>query len=83
MVVVVVIIVVAAAAAAVVVVVVDNFCIALFSSVDKLTALHNILQHFLSEKKQKHEGIMFKAVIHICQLTLYIHTKNSSLVVVG
>ena len=76
MVVVVVIIVAAAAAAAaavvVVVVVVANFCIALFSSVDKLTAFYKILQHFLNKKKRKKkqnktktEGILFKAVIHL------------------
>ena len=70
----------------VVVVVVDNFCIALLSSVHKLTALYNILQHFLSEKNKtkNNECIMFKEVIHLGQLTLYIHKKNSSsLVVVG
>ena len=30
---------------------IDNFCIALFSDVQKLTALKNTLQHFLSENK--------------------------------
>ena len=36
-------------------IIIDNFCIALFSGVPKLTALYNILQHFLS----------FTNVIHI------------------
>ena len=27
-------------------IIIDNFCIALFSGVPKLTALYNILQHF-------------------------------------
>ena len=30
------------------IIIIDNFCIALFSGVHKLTALYNILQHFLS-----------------------------------
>ena len=37
----------------------DNFCIALFSRVPKLTALYNILQHFLS----------FTNIIHIIMTT--------------
>ena len=36
-----------------------NFCIALFSGVPKLTALYNILQHFLS----------FTNIIHIIMTT--------------
>ena len=31
-----------------IIIIIDNFCIALFSRVPKLTALYNILQHFLS-----------------------------------
>ena len=31
-----------------IVVIIDNFCIALFFGVHKLTALYNILRHFLS-----------------------------------
>ena len=31
-----------------IIIVINNFCIALFSGVPKLTALYNILQHFLS-----------------------------------
>ena len=30
------------------IIIVDNFCVALFSGVPKLTALYNILQHFPS-----------------------------------
>ena len=30
------------------IIIIDNFCLALFSGVPKLTALYNILQHFLS-----------------------------------
>ena len=30
------------------IIIIDNFCIALFSDVPKLTVLYNILQHFLS-----------------------------------
>ena len=33
------------------IIITDNFCIALFSGVHKLTVLYNILQHFLSENK--------------------------------
>ena len=32
----------------IIIIIIDNFCIALFSGVPKLTALYNILQHFLS-----------------------------------
>ena len=39
----------------IIIIIIDNFCIALFSGVPKLTALYNILQHFLS----------FTNVIHI------------------
>ena len=45
------------------IIIIDNFCMVLFSGVQKLTVLYNILQHFLSEKKI--EGNMFKKVIHI------------------
>ena len=31
-----------------IIIIIDNFCIALFAGVHKLTALYNILQHFLS-----------------------------------
>ena len=41
------------------IIIVDNFCIALFSGVPKLTALYNILQHFLS----------FTNIIHIIMTT--------------
>ena len=51
------------AVARVITIIIDNFCIALFSGVHKLTALYNILQHYLSEKKI--EGILFQAVIHL------------------
>ena len=55
----------------------DNFCIALFSGVHKLTALYNILRHFLHEvRKEKIEVSMCKNVIHISQLTIYIHTRK-------
>ena len=40
-------------------IIIDNFCIALFSGVPKLTALYNILQHFLS----------FTNIIHIIMTT--------------
>ena len=30
----------------IIMIIIDNFCIALFSGVPKLTALYNILQHF-------------------------------------
>ena len=43
----------------VIIIIIDNFCIALFSGVPKLTALYNILQHFLS----------FTNVIHIIMTT--------------
>ena len=32
----------------IIIIIIDNFYIALFSGVPKLTALYNILQHFLS-----------------------------------
>ena len=38
----------AGAHAVFIIIIIDNFCIALFSGVHKLTALYNILQHFLS-----------------------------------
>ena len=41
------------------IIIIDNFCIALFSGVPKLTALYNILQHFLS----------FTNIIHIIMTT--------------
>ena len=41
------------------IIIIDNFCIALFSSVHKLTALYNSLQHFLS----------FTNIIHITMTT--------------
>ena len=31
----------------IIIIIIDNFCIALFSGIPKLTALYNILQHFL------------------------------------
>ena len=34
-----------------IIIIIDNFCIALFSDIHKLTALYNTLQHFLSENK--------------------------------
>ena len=42
-----------------VIIIIDNFCIALFSGVHKLTALYNILRHFLS----------FTNIIHITMTT--------------
>ena len=41
------------------IIIIDNFCIVLFSGVHKLTALYNILQHFLS----------FTNIIHIIMTT--------------
>ena len=35
----------------IIIIIIDNFCIALFSDVHKLTVLYNTLQHFLSENK--------------------------------
>ena len=32
----------------IIIIIIDNFCIVIFSGVHKLTALYNILQHFLS-----------------------------------
>ena len=43
----------------IIVIIIDNFCIALFSGVHKLTVLYNILQHFLS----------FTNIIHIIMTT--------------
>ena len=43
----------------VIIIIINNFCIALFSGVPKLTALYNILQHFQS----------FTNVIHISMTT--------------
>ena len=42
-------------ATGIIIIIIDNFCIALFSGVPKLTTLYNILQHFLS----------FSNIIHI------------------
>ena len=42
-----------------VIIIINNFCVALFSGVPELTALYNILQHFLS----------FTNVIHIIMTT--------------
>ena len=36
-----------------IIIITDNFCVALFCGVPKLTALYNILQHFLSPDSQK------------------------------
>ena len=41
------------------IIIINNFCTALFSGVPKLTALYNILQHFLS----------FTNIIHITMTT--------------
>ena len=43
----------------IIIIIIDNFCVALFSGVPKLTALYNILQHFLS----------FMNIIHIIMTT--------------
>ena len=43
----------------IIIIIIDNFCIALFSGVPKLTALYNILQHILS----------FTNIIHIIMTT--------------
>ena len=43
----------------IIIIIIDNFCTALFSGVPKLTALYNILQHFLS----------FTNIIHIIMTT--------------
>ena len=43
----------------IIIIIIDNYCIALFSGVPKLTALYNILQHFLS----------FTNIIHIIMTT--------------
>ena len=45
----------------IIIMMIDNFCIALFSGVPKLTALYNILQYFLS----------FTNIIHIIMTTVY------------
>ena len=42
-----------------VIIIINNFCVALFSGVPKLTALYNSLQHFLS----------FTNIIHIIMKT--------------
>ena len=34
-----------------IIIIIDNFCIVLFSGVPKLTALYNILQHFMGENE--------------------------------
>ena len=53
------------------IIIIDNFYIALFSGVPKLTALYNILQHFLS----------FTNVIHIIMTTnkYMCHTRSSDI----
>ena len=43
----------------IIIITIDNFCISLFSGVPKLTALYNILQHFLN----------FTKIIHIIMTT--------------
>ena len=43
----------------IIIIIINNFCIALFSGVPKLTALYNILQHFLS----------FTNIIHVIMTT--------------
>ena len=55
---------------------IDNFCIALFSHVHKLTALYNTLQHFLTENKiikgnNAHESNAYIKTNNAC-----IYTKN-------
>ena len=49
---------------------IDNFRIALFSGVPKLTALYNILQHFLSFTNIIHiiMTIMYNIQVHICYM---------------
>ena len=42
-----------------IIIIIDNFCIALFSGVPKLTALYNILQHFLSFTNLKPDTPVF------------------------
>ena len=37
----------------IIIIIIDNFCIALFCGVHKLTALYNIFQHFLRKKLMK------------------------------
>ena len=60
----------------IIIIIIDNFCIALFSDVHKLTALYNTLQHFLSENKiikgKKESNTYIK---HI-----YIYTKNINII---
>ena len=52
----------------IIIIIIDNFSIALFSGVHKLTALYNILQHFLS----------FTNIIHIIITTIiYTHKKST------
>ena len=52
------------AAKGIIIIIIDNFCIALFSDVHKLTALYNTLQHFPSENKII-KVITFMKLIHI------------------
>ena len=40
----------------IIIIIIDNFCIALFSGVPKLTALYNVLQHFLSFTNVIHDN---------------------------
>ena len=55
-----------------IIIIIDNFCIALFSHVYKLTALYNTLQHFLSENK-----IIKGNNVHASNT--YIRTNNASI----
>ena len=62
----------------VIIIIIDNFCIALFSDVHKLTALYNTLQHFLTENKiiegnNVHES---NASIKTNNASIYIYTQK-------
>ena len=52
-------------------IIINNFCIALFSGVHKLTVLYNILQHFPIDKKI--EGNMFKPYIYMTTSNAHIY----------
>ena len=58
-----------------IIIIIDNFFIALFSDVHKLTALYNTLLHFLSENKII-KGNIHESNAYIRTSNAYIYTKN-------
>ena len=56
-----------------VIIIIDNFCFVLFSDVLKLTALYNILQHFLS-----FTNIILIIMTTNCIIYKYVCHKKSS-----